>query len=306
MKKLLLLLMAVSGIQAQEVKVTTGKVIRLPDFKSAFVDARHVDVWLPEHYSEKQKYAVLYMHDGQMLFDPETTWNKQSWAVDTIAGKLIAQGQTQPFIVVGIWNNNHKRHPEYFPQQPFERMSAGEQKFVSDILLERHKIDQPLQPMADSYLKFIVKELKPYIDGHFSVYKDAAHTFIAGSSMGGMISIYAICQYPKVFGGAACLSTHWTGIYQLENNPVPNAVFEYLKTHLPNPKNHKLYFDCGDQTLDALYPTLQTQVDTILKTKGYNDQNSLSRFFPGKDHSENAWRERLDIPLQFLLAPPKP
>lgn len=298
--------MTIQMLQAQDVKVTTGKVVRLADFKSAFVDARNIDVWLPENYSENQQYAVLYMHDGQMLYDPQTTWNKQSWAVDAIAGKLIAEKKTEPFIVVGIWNNNLKRHQEYFPRKAFDHLSAGERKFVSDILLQKQKIDQPLQPVSDNYLKMIVKELKPYIDGHFATYTDAAHTFIAGSSMGGLISMYAVCEYPEVFGGAACLSTHWTGIYQLENNPVPEAFFTYMKKHLPNPKNHKFYFDCGDQTLDALYPTLQTQVDAILKAKGYNSQNSLSKFFPGKDHSEAAWRERLDIPFRFLLGKPQP
>jgi enterochelin esterase-like enzyme len=296
-----LFLMTMAVTQAQEVNVTSGKVVRFPNFKSQFVDARNVDVWLPEGYSDQQQYAVLYMHDGQMLFDPETTWNKQSWEVDATAGQLIADKKTHPFIVVGIWNNNLKRHQEYFPRKPFESLDDSQRKFVSDILLQQHKIDTELNPISDDYLKFLVTELKPFIDKTFATYKDPSHTFIAGSSMGGLISMYAICEYPKVFGGAACLSTHWTGIYQVEDNPVPDAFFAYMKKQLPSPKRHKLYFDCGDKTLDALYPTLQQKANLILESKGYTDKNLMSKFFAGKDHSEAAWRERLDIPLQFLL-----
>ena len=79
------------------------------------------------------------------------------------------------------------------------------------------------KPVSDNYLKFLVTELKPFIDKKYSVYKDMNHTFIAGSSMGGLISMYAICEYPRVFGGAACMSTHWPGIFSAEGNPVPDA-----------------------------------------------------------------------------------
>ena len=119
--------------------------------------------------------------------------------------------------------------------------------------------------------------------------------------MGGLISLYALCEYPKVFGGAACLSTHWTGIYQLKNNPIPETFFNYLKTYLPKPQNHKIYFDYGNKTLDSLYPTLQKRVDIIMMEKGFTDKNWITKSFPGKDHSEKAWRERVHIPLEFLL-----
>jgi predicted alpha/beta superfamily hydrolase len=157
------------------------------------------------------------------------------------------------------------------------------------------------KPTSDRYLKFIVKELKPYIDRTYSVKTDRAHTFIAGSSMGGLISMYAICEYPAVFGGAACLSTHWVGTFTLENNPVPDAFITYLRKKLPDPKNHKIYFDCGDQTLDALYPEIQKQVDNVMKNKGFTESNWVTKYFPGEDHSEQAWSKRLHIPLAFLL-----
>lgn len=113
--------------------------------------------------------------------------------------------------------------------------------------------------------------------------------------------MYAICEYPKVFGGAACLSTHWIGTFTPENNPVPDAFLQYLIENLPNPKKHKLYFDCGDKTLDQFYPGIQKQVDQIMTEKGYDNTNWMTKYFPGEDHSEDAWNRRLDIPLLFLL-----
>jgi enterochelin esterase-like enzyme len=145
-----------------------------------------------------------------------------------------------------------------------------------------------------------VSELKPFIDIQYSVFTDPEHTFIAGSSMGGLISIYALCEYPDVFGGVACLSTHWTGTYTLVN-PFPDTFFKYLEVNLPVPGNHKIYFDHGDQTLDSLYPALQKKVDEIMEMKGYTQENWKSLYFKGKDHSENSWSERFAIPLRFLL-----
>ena len=282
-------------------KVTSGTIQHFEKFKSSFIDARNIDVWLPDNYSEKEKYAVLYMHDGQMLFDAAITWNKQSWEVDTTAGMLISEDKINKFIIVGISNNGLKRHPEYFPQKAYKKLTDEEKNFVSNELLSRGKINEPFSPISDHYLKFMVTELKPFIDSHFSTLTDKEHTFIAGSSMGGLISMYAICEYLEVFGAAACLSTHWTGIYQIENNPIPETIFRYLKKKLPNPKNHKIYFDYGDKTLDSLYPTLQQRVDLIMKAKGFTESNWMTKFFPGKDHSEASWRERLNIPLLFLL-----
>jgi predicted alpha/beta superfamily hydrolase len=286
---------------AQEVKVSSGSLKRFLSFKSQFIDARNIDVWLPDGYSETEKYAVLYMHDGQMLYDTATTWNKQAWEVDEVAGKLIADTKTQKFIVVGIWNNDQKRHPEYFPQKPFESLTKEQKEFVTKQLEEKGRIKGSFNPISDMYLKFVVKELKPFIDRTFATKKDRENTFIAGSSMGGLISMYAICEYPKVFGGAACMSTHWPGIFSIENNPIPDAFINYLKTNLPNPKNHKFYFDYGDQTLDILYKPFQEKVDVVMKAKGFTDKNWSTQFFPGKDHSENSWHERLAIPLVFLL-----
>jgi enterochelin esterase-like enzyme len=141
----------------------------------------------------------------------------------------------------------------------------------------------------------------PFIEKNYAVRKGPEHTFIAGSSMGGLISLYAICEYPRVFGGAACLSTHWPGIFTMENNPVPDALLDYLRSYLPAPGKHKLYFDHGTTTLDTLYPPLQKKADEVLKNKGFTSSNWVTMEFPGEDHSETAWGKRLSLPLIFLL-----
>ena len=282
-------------------KASSGKIVHMENVPSKYVEPRNVDIWLPPQYDGKKRFAVLYMHDGQMLFDSTTTWNHHAWDVDDVAAKLMAEGRVQDFIVVGIWNAGARRHANYFPQKPFDDLSQTDRDSVVQQLQRTLHTTEVFQPNADGYLKFLVEELKPQIDRSYSVYTDKAHTFIAGSSMGGLISLYAICQYPAIFGGAACLSTHWLGTFSTENNPVPDAFCRYLQKNLPSPKTHKLYFDCGDQTLDAFYPPIQKRVDSIMAAKGFTAGNWLTRYFPGEDHSERSWHERLSIPLLFLL-----
>jgi len=303
MKQLVLIIMVlVCSLMSfpQQVKVASGKVQRFENFKSRYVAARNVDVWLPDGYSTGKKYAVLYMHDGQMLFDSTSNWNHQEWCVDETAGKLIKEKKIRACIVVGIWNGNEMRHCEYLPQKAFETLPETGQDFI--LTWKRNgKTLFPEKVISDSYLDFIVKELKPFIDSAFSTLADRSNTFIAGSSMGGLISLYAICEYPGVFGGAACLSTHWTGIFTAENNPFPKAMMNYIGVHLPDPSTHKIYFDHGDQTLDTLYQPFQQQADAIMRERGYTSKNWMSREFPGENHSEKAWAKRLSIPLEFLL-----
>lgn len=280
---------------------SSGKVNRIIEFPSKYVIPRNVDVWLPENYSSEKKYAVLYMHDGQMLFDSTTTWNKQEWKVDEIATDLMKSFKTKDFIVVGIWNDGKKRHADYFPQKPYENLSKKEKKYVFAELKKSGRTVKSFRPQSDAYLKFIVQELKPFIDQNYSTNPSPENTCIAGSSMGGLISMYAICEYPLVFGNAACLSTHWPGTFALENNPIPTAFNTYLKKKLPEPSSHKIYFDYGNKTLDALYPPLQKEVDAIMIQKGYSSENWLTFFAEGADHSEKSWAARLAIPIVFIL-----
>lgn len=302
MRSLFIFILLVNWCFSQEIpKVTSGTIERIENFKSKFVTERNIDVWLPPNYSTTQKYDVLYMHDGQMLYDAAQTWNKQAWEVDEVMDKLIAAQQTKPVIIVGIWNGGSTRHFDYFPQKPFETLSIKQQDSIYNLNRSEGVKLFNGKVSSDNYLKFIVQELKPIIDQKYAVYTDFEHTFIAGSSMGGLISMYAICEYPEVFGGAACISTHWPGIFHVENNPIPNAFYHYLKQNLPNPKNHKLYFDFGTATLDALYEPLQNEVDLIMKQKGYDSNHWITQKFEGENHSELAWQKRLHIPFQFLF-----
>lgn len=297
---LLFLFLAIHTVVAQVPKVSSGSLQHIADFKSKFVPARAVDVWLPDGYSTKKKYAVIYLQDGMALFDKTIMWNGQEWGVDETISKLLAEQQIKDCIVVGIWNGELNRHSEYFPQKAFTLLSKQQQDSLYNIANGAGKLfSESIQ--SDNYLKFLVKELKPYIDQHYSTLTDRSNTFIGGSSMGALISLYAICEYPDVFGAAACLSTHWPGTFEVAHNPVPAVFMSYLERHLPVPKTHKIYFDHGDQTLDALYQPFQVQVDAIMKAKGYAGGNWESRVFPGADHSENSWSRRLDIPLLFLL-----
>lgn len=290
------------SLMAQQPVPSSGKIIRHDSFPSQFVTARHVDVWLPQGYSPKKKYAVLYMHDGQMLYDSSINWNKQEWGIDETITRLMKEKKIKDVIVVGVWNSGKYRHTDYFPQKPFESLSQQER----DTLYYAKRTNGALvfqgeKVHSDLYLKFLVTELKPFIDKTYSTKTDRANTYIGGSSMGGLISMYAICEYPNVFGGAACLSTHWPGVFSMDDNPVPAVFMNYLRNHLPSPATHKIYFDYGDATLDALYPPLQKMADEIMKEKGFTSSNWITKYYPGEDHSENAWRKRLDIPLLFLL-----
>ena len=280
---------------------SVGKIDRIEDFPSRFVTPRDVDVWLPPDYSAQRKYAVLYMQDGQMLFDPAITWNKQEWRADEVAATLMAEGRVRPFIIVGVHNGGKKRGVEYFPQRPFESLPAAQQAELlrmdraSNLKLFGGGIE------SDAYLRFVVQELKPYIDEHYSVLTDPANTAVMGSSMGGLISLYAISEYPQVFGAAACMSTHWPGAVTAADNPVPQAFFDYMRQSLPDPATHRIYFDHGTATLDAAYPPLQARADAVMADRGYTAANWRTLRFEGAEHSENAWSARLDQPLVFLF-----
>ena len=145
------------------------------------------------------------MHDGQMLFDRDTTWNKQSWNVDQTAARLAREGRIPDTIVVGIWNRSDYRYAKYYPQKYLA---------YADQATRKHYVQaaQRGKSLSDDYLRFIVEELKPAIDRRYATRPGPASTFMMGSSMGGMISLYALFEYPQVFGGAAGLSTTGSAI----------------------------------------------------------------------------------------------
>lgn len=284
--------------------VDRGTLIRIDKFESQYVSARNVEVWLPENYPNDEPYATLYMHDGHSLFDSEKTWNHQEWGVDETAQSLMDQKKIRPVIVIGIWNSGKDRQSEYLPQKAFESLSEKTQDSLMRIARISEKTDlYTIDISSDLYLKFITTELKPYIDENFKTFKDKKNTFIAGSSYGGLISLYAVCEYPDVFGGAACLSTHWPGTLTNLHAPIPSAMVSYLGTNLPEPANYVLYFDHGTLGLDSLYAAHQIRIDSVLITKGFDESNWMTQVFDGSGHLEKYWNQRLHIPLTFLLKP---
>jgi len=298
-------LVLISGCKQEAVsevpQVSDGKLEHIENFQSEYVSARNIDIWLPEDYSPDKKYAVIYMNDGQTLFDPSMSWLDKEWGVDELMGKLSREKQVTDTIIIGISNSGLGRVDDYFPQKPFESLP---QEYRASLRKELDKSEYTASMMidihSDNYLKFLVEELKPYIDNRYSTHPDRDHSFIMGSSYGGLISMYAISEYPDVFGGAACLSTHWIGTF--EDNPIiAQAFIDYFEQNVPDPATHKIYFDHGSETLDQYYKPYQLKVDAIMLSSGYDSSNWKTLEFVGDDHSEESWRKRLDIPLEFLI-----
>jgi predicted alpha/beta superfamily hydrolase len=265
-----------------------GTLQRHEHFQSNHIAARHVDVWLPPGYSESERYPVLYMSDGQNIFEPISSMGGVAWELDKAITRLVDAKKIPRVIVVGVWNSA-MRWREYMPQSAYEAPAY-----------EKHReafIQKAGGPaVSDSYLKFLVTEVKPFIDSTYPTLRDQRHTVVMGSSMGGLIALYALSQYPDVFYGAGCLSTHWLAGF--------NELVDEMGMRLPDHQTHKLYFDFGtrgDQH-DALYEPYQTRMDEHVRRAGYTAENWLTRKFEGADHNEAAWRDRVEIPLSFLLA----
>jgi predicted alpha/beta superfamily hydrolase len=225
------------------------------------------------------------MHDGQNLFDPKLAFIGVEWCIDETMTRLIGEGKIREAIVVGVWSIPN-RFTEYTPQKPFTSSNVRPIKGIPTLTVDKI--------VSDNYLKFLVTELKPFIDSTYRTRADRENTFIIGSSAGALISAYAMAEYPNIFGGAAGLSTHW---------PIGDGVvIDYLRDHLPDPGTHKFYFDFGTETLDAGYEPYQQRMDEVMRNAGYKEgKNWITRKFAGDDHSERAWRRRVEVPLTFFL-----
>lgn len=274
-------------------QVRFGRLERWDAFPSRHVDPRPVEVWLPPGYDGRMPHAVLYMHDGQMLFDASTTWNRQAWAVDQVAAPLLAQGRLRDFIVVGPWNMGPLRFAEYFPQAWIAQLDAHWRTELAERALQG-------APRSDAYLRFLVEELKPAVDARYATLRGRDDTLLMGSSMGGLISLYGLCEHPQVFGGAACVSTHWIGGFE-RNTVVPAAALAYLRQKLPPPDSVRLWMDRGTTQLDALYDEAQAAVDRLMAEKGFAPPRFASVVHEGGGHNETDWQRQLHRPLRHLL-----
>ncbi|MCC2617324.1 esterase family protein [Aestuariibacter halophilus] len=298
----LFLCAAIGAVSASTLPhVSSGRLVRHNDVPAHGVPERTIDVWLPSTYDGKRQHDVLIMHDGDMLFDARLTWNNQEWQVDEVAGQLIDAGHVRPFIVVAVPNAGAARHAEYFPQQPFMSLTVDTQQALYDVQRDEN-VPLFAQPVySDAYATYLVKDVLPYIEQHYAVNTAPSSRILAGSSMGGLISWYTLTRYPDSFGGAICMSTHWPGAMQPQH-PAFDAFYTYLQAHLPTLKDKRLYFDYGDETIDAWYPPLQQRIDNLLQANDIPATQWTSRYFAGANHSEQAWAARLDVPLRWMFA----
>lgn len=272
-----------------------GEVI-IHSINSQFLGERTIRVYLPADYASGSKqYDVLYMQDGQMLFDPKITWNHQEWGVDEAMDTLQLKGYIRPTVVVGIDAagnaSDNQRIAEYCPNDVAEYLKEGHQMYGGLVT-----------PKGNDYLRFVVEEVKPFIEANYTqVYKEREHTWIMGSSCGALISSYAVNKYPEVFAGAACLSTHSTlSVDAKYDADVVEAYVQYLQKTRPA-NSYKIYFDRGDKTIDINYAETQTLINSGYETAGWTEPYFHYEFFSGHSHDEKSWRSRLAVPLCFLL-----
>lgn len=265
-------------------ELDTYRSLVLPGLKR-----RRVDVWLPELYHQQPdiKLPVLYMHDGQNVFI-RSPYVGVGWMAHERIATLAEEDKILPPIVVAM-TSTMNRFGEYLPQKPLRYPGA-----MAHLNQNKPWRFDPDNVFSDQYLKLIVDEIKPMIDAQYRVLSDVANTAIMGSSMGGLISLYALFEYPDVFGGAACLSTHWPAL--------GDFMVEYARQALPQAGAHRLYFDYGGKGYDQHYKPWQDAMDALMVEKGYRqDVDFESWVFEDDDHNERYWSARLHLPLGFLF-----
>lgn len=294
------LLLSASIAHAAESTVSAGRLVFHDDLPSHHVAPRRIAVWLPEGYEQgDDRYAVIYMHDGQNLFDAATTSYGHEWGVDEVVSKLMRQGKLPRTIVVGIWNTPD-RWKEYTPAKVLDRASWRTRWTIF--------ANQVGRPVSDAYLRYVVEEVKPFMDHTYRTKPDPDHTITIGSSSGALIAAYTLLEYPQVFGGAASMSAHWRSVgtdfqpwWQGEVTPL-QAMIDYVAGHFPADGAHRLYFDHGTKGPDASYPPEHARMAAALTARGLvADRDYMARGFEGAEHNEQSWRARLDTPLLYLL-----
>jgi predicted alpha/beta superfamily hydrolase len=251
---------------------------RLEQFHSAFLPAdRDVLVWLPPNYAVEleRRYPVLYMHDGQNLFDPETAFQPgEHWRVGETAAELIEGGLIEPLIIVGIANTGEERIHEYTPTKD-ARLGGG---------------------LAGDYGRLLIEELKPLIDGTYRTRPDAAHTGLAGSSLGGLVTLHLGFSHPAVFGHLAALSPSvwWDR----------RTILTTVRLARPKPAL-RLWVDMG--TAEGRRGLDDARLlKAALVGAGYVEGIDLHYAeYEGATHSEGAWAQRVG-PMLTWLFPPTP
>lgn len=251
---------------------------------------RRVDVWLPEEYHQNplKRFPVLYVQDGQMVFDQFHN-RGGGWKVHQAISYLASEGKITPPIVVAIPSTVNRQY-EYLPAKALD-FPGGEETYE---VASGGQWTQTQRQMSEQFTHWLVDLVKPAMDQRYRTFPDMENTALMGSSLGGIVSLYLFCEYPQVFSKAACLSTHWPILGE--------GMIAYLAENLPEPGKHKLYFDHGSEGLDRDYAPWQAKVDGLLREKGWREGKDFASWsFPGEDHTTKAWSQRVHIPLTFLF-----
>lgn len=282
------------GQESNIPEVKYGKIVRWTAYSSEFVIQRNIDIWLPPEYDlyPEKTFPVVYFQDGQNLFDAKLAYGGVEWGVDEWMEQLINTKKVEPAIVVGIWNTPF-RFREYMPQKAFD--------LLTDSVKNKLSTERGGKPLSDAYLTFMIKELIPAMDRQFRTQNSRNGRVLCGSSMGGMISLYALVSHPEYFGAAACVSTHWPGSLVFNTGEIPLAMQQWLDAKIPKKPEYRLYFDHGTTQLDSWYPKWQKEVDKLLSTKEFQEGEFISLQFEGAGHNEKSWNERLGGILEFLI-----
>ncbi|WP_428940737.1 alpha/beta hydrolase-fold protein [Fontivita pretiosa] len=263
----------------------SGTIREHRKFRSELLNnERTIMVYLPPGYDQSPdiRYPVLYMHDGQNLFDAATSFAGIEWKVDEAAQELIGEGRIEPLIIVGIYNSE-QRTAEFTPPQPHS--TAGGES-------ERGLL----------YARFVIEEVKPFIDKTYRTRPDRKNTALAGSSMGGMITLYIAKTFPGVFGQVAVLTPHLR-VGQRD------IVQELSAGDTQWIKGMRLWIDMGDRG-EGNYPGTDPMGDAralVQVLQGAGLRTGIDYQYteiPGGEHNESAWQARIDQVLLFLFAKP--
>ena len=262
----------------------TGNIQRHSAFPSQILgNQRDVLVYLPKGYrrSHTQRYPVLYLHDGQNVFDAATSFAGVEWGVDETAQRLTAAKLIEPIIIVAVANTGEDRIHEYSPTAA--RIDA----------LKRMQSNGSLR----IYGRFLIEELKPFIDRKYRTKREAEFTGLGGSSLGGLATLVLGLWFPNYFTRLAVMSPSiwWDdcAIYK-----IVDALDETAKPLL------KIWLDTG--TREEGWERARELRDRLVE-KGWRLHDDLYYVeADGSDHSEGAWAARMDPVLRFLFPPPPP
>lgn len=286
-------------------KVSEGRIIAWPALDGGAAGPMTVWIWLPPDYDadKARRFPVLYMHDGQNLFDRELTAYDQEWQIDEALARMARQGDLRSWIVVGV-QSPRSRYRALFPEKIFPLLPADFQKRIMAV-----DIGEPESKLAgDAYLRFLVRTVKPRVDSELRTLTGARDTAVMGSSMGGLMAFYAMAEYPQIFGQAAAVSMHVALAHASEEGidhdraaaDAAEAFRRYLTGTALAPGANRLYIDHGTGTLDGSYAPYSSALLEVLAASGWKSPDFMFRTFAGAEHNETAWAQRVDIPLAFL------